>query len=88
MFVGSFSDDFDRFQADVNSSVTLLQAAGATHLIIDLHNNGGQTCMFCLYQSKRKTSPPSGGFVCLGHFLHQFIAGTDLSVPYVTINNT
>ena len=88
MFVGSFSDDdFERFQTDVNSSVTQLQAAGATHLIIDLHNNGGQTCMFCLYQREPELRP-SGGFVCLGHFLHQFIAGTDLSVPYVTMNNT
>jgi hypothetical protein len=57
MFVGSFSDDFDRFQADVNSSVTQLQAAGATHLIIDLHNNGGRNSMCCLYQREPELHP-------------------------------
>jgi hypothetical protein len=42
MFVGSFTDDFQQFQRDVNSSVAELKDAGATHLLIDLHNNGGQ----------------------------------------------
>lgn len=47
MFVGSFGGDFDGFQHDVVAAVTQFKAAGVTHLLIDLTNNGGMgTCTF------------------------------------------
>lgn len=41
MFVGSFGGDFNGFQHDVVAAVTQFKAAGVTHLLIDLTDNGG-----------------------------------------------
>ncbi|KAI0050268.1 hypothetical protein FA95DRAFT_1603627 [Auriscalpium vulgare] len=57
IFVGSFLDDVDQFQIDVQNAVTSLKSSGATRLVIDLTNN-------------------LGGTVCLGIFLHQYLAGS------------
>ncbi|KAF4603214.1 hypothetical protein EYR38_003625 [Pleurotus pulmonarius] len=62
MFVGSFGGDFNGFQHDVVAAVTQFKAAGVTHLLIDLTDNGG-------------------GFVCLGQFLHQYLAGSKIGYP-------
>ncbi|KAL0578818.1 hypothetical protein V5O48_003186 [Marasmius crinis-equi] len=63
MFVGSFSpEDFDQFQADVVAAVDAFKAAGVTHLLVDLTDNGG-------------------GFVCLGQFLFQYLAGAKIGYP-------
>ena len=46
MFVGSFEPaDFNSFQTDVVATFAEFEAAGLTHLIVDLSNNGGA----CLY---------------------------------------
>ena len=86
MFVGSFEpDDFDQFQTDVRDTFTQFEAAGLTQLIVDLTNNGGQyveqtshSCVLIVI---------IGGFVCLGHFLHAFLSGTNslgnFQNPYV-----
>lgn len=80
MFVGSFGGDFDGFQADTVAAINSFKAAGVTQLLIDLTNNGG------LYSSNDHPcsgSPVSdiGGFVCLGQFLHQYLAGSNFGYP-------
>jgi hypothetical protein len=42
MFVGSFEGDFDQFQTDTDAAIKAFKAAGATRLLIDLTNNGGE----------------------------------------------
>jgi C-terminal processing protease CtpA/Prc len=63
MFVGSFEpDDYNGFQADVDSAVKTMKAAGVKKLLVDLTNNGG-------------------GYICLGQFLHQYLAGSNIGYP-------
>lgn len=77
MFVGSFEpDDFDQFQTDVQDTFTEFQAAGLTQLIVDLTNNGG-TFTYGDRMPDRELMMLPGGFVCLGHFLHAFLSGTN-----------
>ncbi|KAG5351078.1 hypothetical protein C0989_008086 [Termitomyces sp. Mn162] len=81
MFVGSFEGDFDGFQADVVSIITTFKNAGVTQLLIDLTNNGGRLHPSSLLHRFPRRS--SGGFVCLGQFLHQYLSGSTFGYPYV-----
>ncbi len=47
MFLGSFDEDFTKFQTDVVSAVEKFRELGVTRLIIDVTNNGGRhaTCV-------------------------------------------
>lgn len=86
MFVGSFEPtDFNQFQFDVQTAIENFQAANITRLLIDLTNNGGRfTCLDSLANNtQNKYILRLGGFVCLGLFLHQFLAGLDSGYPYV-----
>ena len=43
LYVSSFSpNDYDKFQLDVQASLTDLKEKGATRLLIDTSNNGGK----------------------------------------------
>lgn len=80
MFIGSFEGDFDGFQNDTSSAISAFLAAGVTRLIIDLSNNGGMYgSLFPPYLNLISNS--TGGFVCLGQFLHQYLAGTKFGYP-------
>lgn len=76
MFVGSFEpDDFFQFQTDVQDTFDEFKQAGLKQLIIDLSNNGG-AYLDSQSSIEETQCPSSGGFVCLGHFLHAFLSGT------------
>ena len=76
MFVGSFEGDFDEFQTDVVSAINQFKASGVSQVLIDLTNNGGKLEVIVVFQILHSDVPIIGGFVCLGHFLHQYLAGT------------
>jgi hypothetical protein len=81
MFVGSFSpNDFDQFQFDVVATTAAFKAAGVTQLLIDLTNNGGKSIHDGFAEQVYLLSL-LGGFVCLGQFLHQFLAGSQIGYP-------
>lgn len=80
MFVGSFEGDFDGFQSDTVSAINAFKQAGVTKLLIDLTNNGGSSLQ--LYPPQYVlTHHLAGGFVCLGQFLHQYLAGSQFGYP-------
>jgi hypothetical protein len=82
MFVGSFDDDFNGFQADVVNGLSTLKSKGATRLLIDLTDNGGQSlCSTRIFQLTHFLMHHLGGFVCLGQFLHQYLAGSGIGYP-------
>lgn len=85
MFVGSFEpDDFNGFQSDVVATITAFKAAGVSRLLIDLTNNGGQPHFQCMLSH---LITGTGGFVCLGQFLHQYLAGAKIGNPgFVSTN--
>jgi hypothetical protein len=79
MFVGSFAGDFEAFQSDTVAAINSFKASGVEQLLIDLTNNGGML-------SSSKSAPNllfcnTGGFVCLGQFLHQYLAGSNFGYP-------
>lgn len=73
MFVGSFEGDFNQFQTDTVAAIQQFKASGVTRLLIDLTNNGGMSMTIRRLLKHRQIC--TGGFVCLGHFLHQYLAG-------------
>lgn len=77
MFVGSFEGDFNQFQTDTEAAIAQFKASGVTRLILDLSNNGGKG-LRKFHSFAYETDNFVGGFVCLGQFLHQFLAGEDL----------
>jgi hypothetical protein len=80
MFVGSFEpDDFNGFQTDTVSAIDAFKAAGVKQVIIDLSNNGGK--IFCYPASPVIAQFHTGGFVCLGQFLHAYLAGSKFGYP-------
>jgi hypothetical protein len=82
MFFGSFADDFNGFQAVVANVISTFKAQGITRLLIDLTNNGGQ--LFQFSRTFHFTFSPVhllGGYVCLGQFLHQYLAGSSFGYP-------
>lgn len=79
MFIGSFEGDFEGFQTDTASAIDAFKAAGVKKLIIDLSNNGGGNFPLSLIAGLILIS--AGGFVCLGQFLHQYLAGTNFGYP-------
>ena len=82
MFVGSFSPAvsayFD-FQRDVVSAIEQFKAAGVTRLLVDLTNNGGKHDYY--KQAKPCVESCTGGYVCLGHFLHKYLSGSTVDYP-------
>ena len=87
MFIGSFlPDDIDSFQSDVATTISEFQSAGVTRLLIDLTNNGGMPIMLVLSMFLRAILiffPFLGGYVCLGIFLHQYLAGSNFGYAFV-----
>jgi hypothetical protein len=85
MFVGSFDDDIDGFQADVATALVDMKKQGATRLLLDLTNNQGMMLYFhrrsfrFIFSSARDV----GGSLCLGQFLHQYLSGSKSGYPYV-----
>lgn len=80
MFVGSFYGDVIQTQRDIAAVFDQFHASGVTNPVIDVTNNGG------LYRSMMEmpdnlTSTGAGGYVCLGLFLHQYLAGTMSGKP-------
>ena len=55
------------------------KAAGLTRLIVDVTNNNGmharEVIMWLSSQLMTRLRP--GGFICLGHFLHEYLTGTN-----------
>lgn len=83
MFVGSFSpDDYNGFQSDVADAIAEFKQAGVTRLLIDLSNNGG-TYLRSLIVVAQMLIIFTGGYVCLGEFLHQYLAGESFGYPFV-----
>ncbi|TFK31947.1 hypothetical protein BDQ12DRAFT_671469 [Crucibulum laeve] len=78
MYVGSFSEDPNSFEVDVISAITAFKSAGITRLLIDLTNNNGARRAFDYVQQVNKHI---GGYVCLGQFLHQYLAGSNSGYP-------
>lgn len=75
MYVSSFGGDYYDFQLGVAASLWSFQQAGVENMIIDVSNNGGE---YDLSDQDCSTTRPSlciGGYVCLGHFLHAYLAG-------------
>ncbi len=81
MFVGSFEGDFNQFQTDTQAAIAQFKASGVSRLILDLSNNGGKRLPDTDYLAYEIDSCV-GGFVCLGQFLHQFLAGKDFCTNY------
>lgn len=80
MFVGSFYGDIIQIQLDIAAAFDQFHASGVTNLVIDVTNNGG------LYRSMMEmpdnlTPTGAGGYVCLGLFLYQYIAGIKSGRP-------
>lgn len=81
MFVGSFGGDFNQFQTDTVAAFDQFKASGVSRLLIDLTNNGGNIEFVWLDISGSLTCFWTGGFVCLGQFLHQYLAGAKIGYP-------
>ena len=86
MFVGSFEGDLDEFQTDVVSAINQFKASGVSQVLIDLTNNGGKLEVIVVFQILHSDVPIIGGFVCLGQFLHQYLAGAKFGYPYVYLS--
>lgn len=82
MFVGSFDpEDYNGFQSQVAYVVSAFQAAGVTQLLIDLTNNGGRHSKSWV-SCYREFIFRAGGYVCLGEFLHTYLAGANFGFPW------
>jgi hypothetical protein len=80
MFVGSFGGDFYQTQVDIADAFDQFQASGVTNLVIDVTDNGG-LYGFMMEMLNNLTSTAAGGYVCLGLFLYQYIAGLTSGIP-------
>jgi len=81
MFVGSFDGDYAQTQLDFAAAFEEFHASGVTSLLIDVTNNGG-LYGFMMEMPNNLTSTAAGGYVCLGLFLHQYLAGDMPVSPY------
>jgi hypothetical protein len=79
MFVGSFGGNYSHFPRDVEAAMNQFKASGVENLLIDVTNNGGSTH---LSSNIEKSDFCSGGYVCLGWFLYQFLSGKSFRVKY------
>jgi len=87
MYVGTFAiegndDANNQFPADVEAAVNDFKSSGVTNLLIDVTDNGG-SWPISIRCKNRLMQVAAGGLVCLGHFLHRFLAGSGIGSPYV-----
>jgi hypothetical protein len=80
MFVGSFAGDIIQSQVDIAAAFDQFSASGVTNLVIDVTDNGG-LYGFMMEIPNNLTSTAAGGYVCLGLFLHQYLAGMTSGIP-------
>ncbi|KAF7361810.1 hypothetical protein MVEN_00525200 [Mycena venus] len=71
--LGSFSAaNFTAFMGSLLDGLQELKSLGATHLVVDVTNNGGGKCAFI---SKDLSSKFRLGYICIAHWLHRILIG-------------